>query len=657
MLVATNPSGRLEVAVIATRAHMPNKTEAAVIQRKSRVGSSLDAAEHEPRERVPAGVYRVLSSPGKPLALALQHDMAQRFGQDFGRVRLHAGAAAEQSAREIGARAYTVGTHIVFGAGQNSPNTSEARNLLAHELTHVIQQSRPDGTRPRLQRAPTRIYGGDGSSGTVELFFYGDLEAWPQDRAFESPRRYPRLTGYGLGTTQEEASRYTGTAVRSSVAYKYRLTVDAKYFETNFVEGGTRFGYSEYSTKDRIPRLYFEYVGTLTGPSAPVPLRPAPPVVPGGGAGPAGKRRTQTVEGPPTLAPVEPPARTVQGEISGPKPVPPTSTGGGGGPGGPGGPPPARVTASLGGPVAPITMPEPAARLNTVTGAASAVGVQLVAAQLSALRGAEVSAALKKLEELTPTIQAYREQGYGVSVTLVVEAPKQVDIAAQWAHIGDPGQVVYFKRMYISSVSKPATVEQKYPVVRENLAPGDPQQRDPHELTLQQQIAVQMGEKYPVPGTGPRPGFQFLTGQLNLPALTGSGAAQRTEQPAQRNNLRGIAGTYRPKYERVFTGGVWNIQPLIARQLQVELDASGNPQPKMWRLGGTTQLYSYRPFALRGVMVMGGQFSAGSGLPPAADWLWNMMEYPREGLILEWVRRLDSGLREISDALISWHKI
>src|SRR6185503_3120361 len=110
------------------------------------------------------------------------------------------------------------------------------------------------------------------------------------------------------------------------------------------------------------------------------------------------------------------------------------------------------------------------------------------------LRGAELSAAVKALEKLTPTIQTYREQGYSVSVTLVVEAPRQVDIAAQWAHIGDPGQVVYFKRMYINRAVKPVSAEQTHPSISENLAPGDPQQRDPHEFTLQQQIAVQMHE-------------------------------------------------------------------------------------------------------------------------------------------------------------------
>jgi len=68
------------------------------------------------------------------------------------------------------------------------------------------------------------------------------------------------------------------------------------------------------------------------------------------------------------------------------------------------------------------------------------------------------------------------------------------------------------------------------------------------------------------------------------------------------------------------------------------------------------QPFSYRPYAISGKMVMGGQFSTGEGSPPHALWLSSMMEYPQEGLILEWVKGLDSGLNRTSDALISWHK-
>ncbi|TFH47379.1 MAG: DUF4157 domain-containing protein [ANME-2 cluster archaeon] len=91
-------------------------------------------------DTAPSSVDRVLASSGNPLGPALQQDMEQRFGHDFSRVRLHSDGAAEQSAQEVNASAYTVGRDIVFGAGQLTPGTHAGRKLLAHELTHVIQQ-------------------------------------------------------------------------------------------------------------------------------------------------------------------------------------------------------------------------------------------------------------------------------------------------------------------------------------------------------------------------------------------------------------------------------------------------------------------------------------------------------------------------------------
>lgn len=66
--------------------------------------------------------------------------MEQHFGYDFSPVRVHADAAAEQSARDVDAHAYTVGHDVVFGAGQFSPETQAGRRMIAHELTHVVQQ-------------------------------------------------------------------------------------------------------------------------------------------------------------------------------------------------------------------------------------------------------------------------------------------------------------------------------------------------------------------------------------------------------------------------------------------------------------------------------------------------------------------------------------
>src|SRR6266566_4517861 len=96
---------------------------------------------------VPPMVHEVLRSPGQPLDPATRAFMEPRFGHDFSRMRVHFGAAAEQSARDMNANAYTVGHDIVFGSGRFAPGTYEGQRLLAHELTHVVQQSGADGIR------------------------------------------------------------------------------------------------------------------------------------------------------------------------------------------------------------------------------------------------------------------------------------------------------------------------------------------------------------------------------------------------------------------------------------------------------------------------------------------------------------------------------
>jgi hypothetical protein len=83
----------------------------------------------------------VLGNAGSPLSPVLRDEMEQRLGHDFSEVRVHGDSAAAESARDINAYAFTVGRNIVFGAGQFSPTTSAGKRLIAHELTHVIQQS------------------------------------------------------------------------------------------------------------------------------------------------------------------------------------------------------------------------------------------------------------------------------------------------------------------------------------------------------------------------------------------------------------------------------------------------------------------------------------------------------------------------------------
>ncbi|WP_432947703.1 eCIS core domain-containing protein [Kribbella sp. CA-253562] len=90
------------------------------------------------QERSP--VLDVIGSGGKPLDPAVRSDMEQRFGADFGDVRIHAGSEAEASAASVGAVAYTVGSEIVLGAGAPTLDSASGRHTLAHELTHVLQQ-------------------------------------------------------------------------------------------------------------------------------------------------------------------------------------------------------------------------------------------------------------------------------------------------------------------------------------------------------------------------------------------------------------------------------------------------------------------------------------------------------------------------------------
>jgi hypothetical protein len=95
----------------------------------------------ESNDAVPSIVHEVLNQPGRPLDASTRAFMESRFGHDFSEVRVHADNRSEESAKQIGALAYTVGKDIVFRKGQYSPDTLEGRRLLAHELTHVVQQS------------------------------------------------------------------------------------------------------------------------------------------------------------------------------------------------------------------------------------------------------------------------------------------------------------------------------------------------------------------------------------------------------------------------------------------------------------------------------------------------------------------------------------
>ncbi|MUL34944.1 eCIS core domain-containing protein [Gloeocapsopsis dulcis] len=114
--------------------------EPSVTQQGIRVGTVGDRYEQE-ADRV---AEQVMRSP----TLGLTSKPASHSQYDFSQVQIHADAKAANSARAINAQAYTLNQHLVFGAGQYAPQTTEGKWLLAHELTHVIQQT--GGGQPQL---------------------------------------------------------------------------------------------------------------------------------------------------------------------------------------------------------------------------------------------------------------------------------------------------------------------------------------------------------------------------------------------------------------------------------------------------------------------------------------------------------------------------
>ena len=105
-------------------------------------------------------VDSALESEGQPLDASSRSQMEALFNEDFSGVRIHTDAEAAESAQAVDARAYTSGDDVVFGANQYHPNTSEGKQLLAHELAHTIQHrdaghsSSPGAAGASISRAP-----------------------------------------------------------------------------------------------------------------------------------------------------------------------------------------------------------------------------------------------------------------------------------------------------------------------------------------------------------------------------------------------------------------------------------------------------------------------------------------------------------------------
>jgi hypothetical protein len=161
-----------------------------------------------------------LRGSGQALPAQLRSTFEQRFSYDFSQVRLHIDAHAASLARAINARAFTIGSDIVFGTSEYTPTTPAGQKLLAHELTHVIQQQ-PGGSLARAAREtslgsrwtpvarPVLLEAGTGIIQSQRCAF-GEIESW----AIVSQRNHAAPDGLGDAVASIEAACARNVDVR-----------------------------------------------------------------------------------------------------------------------------------------------------------------------------------------------------------------------------------------------------------------------------------------------------------------------------------------------------------------------------------------------------------------------------------------------------------
>ncbi len=142
------PQDRLEREADLTADHIVHMQQNAIPASNGDPGISRVSAGREGQRFLPSGVTKTLNSPGRSLETGTRLFMESQFNRDFSRVRVYTDGQAAESARTFKAKAYTLGQDIVFGKGQYAPRTFEGRRLIAHELTHVVQQQ---GSLPVVQ--------------------------------------------------------------------------------------------------------------------------------------------------------------------------------------------------------------------------------------------------------------------------------------------------------------------------------------------------------------------------------------------------------------------------------------------------------------------------------------------------------------------------
>lgn len=233
----------------------------AITERTLRGGLYRKAAATLPARRAPSMAAPSLAAPslatprasapsaGQPLSTSLRGFMEPRFGADFSAVRVHTGSRAENMNQQVGARAFTLGSDIYFGRGQYAPESTAGRGLIAHELTHTIQQG---ATSQTLARAATNApVVGERSPVGVQRLGIGDALDYFADAAYNIP-------GYRMFTILLGVNPINMSSVDRSAANILRALIE-------FIPGGNLItrALDSYGIIDKVATWVQQQIETL----------------------------------------------------------------------------------------------------------------------------------------------------------------------------------------------------------------------------------------------------------------------------------------------------------------------------------------------------------------------------------------------------------
>ena len=233
---APTQAGGTAPVLSAAPAAVSRKCAACAAEEQETAGGRVQA---KPAGAVPAGeaappiVHAVLGRPGRALDAAARGFLEPSFGRGVADIRVHDDAEAARSAAAVGARAYTVGRSIVFGAGEYRPDAPAGRWLLAHEAAHTVQQGGGTGWLARACLSNAVCNPPNAKEGSLDTFV-NNTQNTPVQKSKADIRKAncakvppdPACTGDGHGKEATETEAFLNTASPGRLAAEFGVFVD-----------------------------------------------------------------------------------------------------------------------------------------------------------------------------------------------------------------------------------------------------------------------------------------------------------------------------------------------------------------------------------------------------------------------------------------------